>query len=85
MAEMKRRREEREKAKTAKEATEAAEKDGAGNEEAAETADPVAEAEKIAGQASATKVKRARGHGAKAKNGAKAKSARRRSKPRAKS
>jgi DNA topoisomerase I len=51
MAEMKRRREERERAKAAKEA---AEKDGGDSAEAVE------EAEKIAGQASATKVKRAR-------------------------
>jgi DNA topoisomerase-1 len=72
MAEMKRRREEREAAKAAKEA---AEKDG----KAAEGEDAVKEAEKIAGQASATKVKRARGNGAKAKNGARS-----RAKPRAK-
>jgi DNA topoisomerase-1 len=82
MAEMKRRREEREKAKAAKEAAEAAAKDGAEGEEA------VKEAEKIAGQASATKVKRAgngsgsrsrsrSGNGARTKNGS-------RSKPRAK-
>jgi DNA topoisomerase-1 len=51
MEEMKRRRAEREAAKAAKEAAEAGAKDG----EAAE------EAEKIAAQASATKVKRARG------------------------
>jgi DNA topoisomerase I len=51
MAEMKRRREERERAKAAKEA---AENDGGDSAEAVE------EAEKIAGQASATKVKRAR-------------------------
>jgi DNA topoisomerase I len=78
MAEMKRRREEREAAKAAKEA---AEKDGG------DGADAVKEAEKIAGQASATKVKRARngagsrsrsGNGARTKNGS-------RSKPRAKS
>ena len=74
MAEMKRRREEREAAKAAKEAAEAAEKDGKG----AEAEEAVKEAEKIAGQASATKVKRARGNGAKAKNGS-------RSKPRTKS
>ena len=76
MAEMKRRREEREKAKAAKEATETAGADGA----------DAKEAEKIAGQASATKVKRARngsgsrtrsGSGNGAKNGS-------RSKPRAK-
>jgi hypothetical protein len=83
MAEMKRRREEREKAKAAKEADEAASKDGADADEA------VNEAEKIAGQASATKVKRARngsgsrtrsrsGNGVRAKNGS-------RSKPRSKS
>ena len=74
MAEMKRRREERERAKAAKEA---AEKDGGDSAEAVE------EAEKIAGQASATKVKRARnGSGSRARsrsgNGS-------RSKPRAKS
>ncbi|HSD24440.1 MAG TPA: DNA topoisomerase I [Solirubrobacterales bacterium] len=77
MAEMKRRRAEREAAKAAKEA---AEKDGANGAEAIE------EAEKIAGQASATKVKRARngprsrtrGNGARSKSGS-------RSKPRAKS
>jgi DNA topoisomerase-1 len=54
MAEMKRRRAEREAAKAAKEAAEEAAEDGAKGEEA------VKEAEKIAGQASATKVKRAR-------------------------
>jgi DNA topoisomerase-1 len=78
MAEMKRRRAEREKAKAEKEAAEAAEKDG----KAADDGDAAKEAEKIAGQASATKVKRARGNGArsrsKAGNGSKAK-------PRAKS
>jgi DNA topoisomerase I len=75
MAEMKRRREERERAKAAKEAAEAAEKNGEG---AADDADAVTEAEKIAGQASATKVKRA-------KNGARAKSGNgSRAKPRAK-
>jgi DNA topoisomerase-1 len=79
MAEMKRRRDEREQAKAAKEAAEAAGKDGADSEEA------INEAEKIAGQASATKVKRARngsrsgsGNGTRAKNGS-------RSKPRTKS
>ncbi len=73
MAEMKRRRAEREAAKAEKEAAEAAAKDGAGGEDA------VKEAEKIAGQVSATKVKRARnGSGNGAKNGS-------RSKPRAKS
>jgi hypothetical protein len=68
MAEMKRRRAEREAAKAAKEA---AEKEGASN-----GAEAVKEAEKIAGQASATKVKRAK-NGARGKNGS-------RSKPRAK-
>jgi DNA topoisomerase-1 len=57
MAEMKRRRAEREAAKAAKEAAEKAGKDGAEGEAAEEA---VQEAEKIAGQASATKVKRAR-------------------------
>ncbi len=77
MAEMKRRRAEREQAKAEKEAAEAAAKDGASGEEA------VKEAEKIAGQVSATKVKRARnGSGSRAGNGAKDRS---RSKPRAKS
>jgi DNA topoisomerase I len=61
MAEMKRRREEREAAKAAKEAAEAAEKNGETSEDEA-----TKEAEKIAGQASATKVKRA-------KNGSRAK------------
>jgi DNA topoisomerase I len=78
MAEMKRRREERERAKAAKEAAEAAEKNG----EAADGAGTVEEAEKIAGQASATKVKRARG-GTRAKNGAKSGNGSR-AKPRAK-
>jgi DNA topoisomerase-1 len=55
MEEMKRRRAEREAAKAAKEAAEKVEADGAKDGEAA------AEAEKIAAQASATKVKRARG------------------------
>ncbi len=73
MQEMKRRREEREAARAAKAA---AEKDGA------DGADAVKEAEKIAGQASATKVKRARngtgsssraGNGARAKNGSRSK------------
>ncbi len=66
MAEMKARRAEREAAKAAKEAAEAAAKDGEGKD-----VDPVEaakEAEKIAGQASATRVKRAK-NGAKAKNG----------------
>jgi len=55
MEEMKRRRAEREAAKAAKEAAEKATADGAKDGDAA------AEAEKIAAQASATKVKRARG------------------------
>src|SRR5262249_29284626 len=62
MEEMKRRRAEREAAKAAKEAAEEAEKAGGKDGETA------AEAEKIAGQASTTKVKRARSRGA---NGAK--------------
>jgi DNA topoisomerase-1 len=81
MAEMKRRRAEREAAKAAKEAAEAADGKVDGGEDA------IKEAEKIAGQASATKVKRARnGSGARAKsgNGARGKSGSR-SKPRAKS
>jgi DNA topoisomerase-1 len=70
MAEMKRRREERERARAAK----AAQKDGKAGDEEAEAV----EAEKIAGQASATKVKRARnGSGsrsrAKSRNGSRAK------------
>jgi DNA topoisomerase-1 len=81
MAEMKRRRAEREAAKAAKEAAEAAANDGEGKDgEVVDPAEAAKEAEKIAGQASATKVKRARGNGAKAKNGAGTKS-----KPRAKS
>jgi hypothetical protein len=83
MAEMKRRREERERAKAAKEAAGAAAKDG----KAVDPAEAAKEAEKIAGQASATKVKRARS-GARAKNGARAKSgndSRAKPKPRAKS
>ena len=78
MAEMKRRREERERAKAAKEAAEASEKDG----KTAEGSDSaVKEAEKIAGQASATKVKRARNGGrTRAKSGGGS-----RAKPRAKS
>ncbi len=81
MAEMKRRRAEREAAKAAKEAAEdgKAENGKAGNGKAGDgdkAADAVKEAEKIAGQASATKVKRAKnGSGARAKNGAKAKKA----------
>jgi DNA topoisomerase I len=62
MAEMKRRREERDRAKAAKEAAEVAEKNG----ETSKEGDAAKEAEKIAGQASATKVKRA-------KNGSRAK------------
>jgi DNA topoisomerase I len=78
MQEMKRRRAEREAAKAAKEAAGGDGADGGAS---------LAEAEKIAGQASATKVKRARngsgsrtraGNGGRAKNGS-------RSKPRAKS
>ncbi|HEX6586974.1 MAG TPA: DNA topoisomerase I [Solirubrobacterales bacterium] len=65
MAEMRRRREERERANAAKEAAETARSDGEGAD-GKEDADAVKEAEKIAGQASATKVKRARG----ASNGA---------------
>jgi len=74
MAEMKRRRAEREAAKAAKEA---AAKDG-------DAAKAVEEAEKIAGQASATKVKRARnGSGARSRPGNGTKTGTR-SKPRAK-
>ncbi|MFL5906038.1 MAG: DNA topoisomerase I [Solirubrobacterales bacterium] len=82
MAEMKRRREEREAAKAAKEAAEAAEKDGKTKDgDKATEEDAVKEAEKIAGQASATKVKRARsasgsrkrGNGARAKSGSRSK------------
>jgi DNA topoisomerase-1 len=73
MAEMKARRAEREAAKAAKEAAEAAAKDDEGKESEVDPAEAAKEAEKIAGQASATKVKRARGNGAKAKNGSKAK------------
>jgi DNA topoisomerase I len=70
MAEMKRRREEREKAKAAKEASEAT--DGqTGSEAQGEKA--VKEAEKVAGQASATKVKRRRSA---AKNGSEGSGAR---------
>jgi DNA topoisomerase-1 len=89
MAEMKRRRAEREAAKAAKEAAEAAGKDGAKDDEA-KGEEAVKEAEKIAGQASATKVKRARGakngsrSRAKSGNGAKKKSPAK-AKPRAKS
>ena len=84
MAEMKRRRAEREAAKAAKEAAEAAAKDGADGD-GVDPAEAAKEAEKIAAQASATKVKRARGNGAKAKNGARAKPGNgTRAKPRAK-
>jgi DNA topoisomerase-1 len=72
MAEMKRRRAEREAAKAAKEAAEAAEKDGAeaDGEDAKKAAEEAkAEKAKLEGQASATKVRRAR-NGSKAKNGA---------------
>ncbi|MGH2956694.1 MAG: DNA topoisomerase I [Solirubrobacterales bacterium] len=82
MAEMKRRRAEREAAKEAKEAAEAAEKDGKADADGAKAAKATkAEKAKVAGQASATKVKRARGsgNGARGKNGARSKS-----KPRAK-
>jgi DNA topoisomerase I len=78
MAEMKRRRAEREAAKAAKEA----EKDGKGDGDAKDAETLKAEKEKLAGQASATKVKRARGKngaGGGAKNGSRAKG-----KPRAK-
>jgi hypothetical protein len=97
MAEMKRRRAEREAAKAAKEAAEATEKDaaegdGKATKEEVKAAKEAAKAEKakLAGQASATKVKRARngtGNGAKAKNGAGSKAkngARSKSKPRSK-
>ncbi len=67
MAEMKRRRAEREAAKAAKEA---AEGEGEGGKSDMDPKQAAKEAEKIAGQASATKVKRARGNGAKGKNGA---------------
>jgi hypothetical protein len=91
MAEMKRRRAEREEAKAAKEAAEASEKDGKATDDEAKDEEAVKDAEKIAGQASATKVKRARngsgsrsraksGNGSRAKNGSRSKS-----KPRAKS
>jgi DNA topoisomerase I len=79
MEEMKRKRAEREAAKAAKEAAKAKEEAEATNGKPGEDGDKaeaekaVKEAEKIAGQASATKVKRARGNGAKAKNGTKAK------------
>jgi DNA topoisomerase I len=78
MAEMKARRAEREAAKAAKEAAEAAAKDGKDGD--VDPAEAAKEAEKIAAQASATKVKRAKNGGrsrAKSKNGS-------RSKPRAK-
>ena len=84
MAEMKRRRAEREAAKAAKEEAEAAEKDGAKVDAKAAKAEKA----KLEGQASATKVKRARngaGSRAKSSNGAKAKNgARSKSNPRAK-
>jgi DNA topoisomerase-1 len=85
MAEMKRRRAEREAAKAAKEAAEkAADENGEAADSSTKTAatktaaESSKEAEKIAGQASATKVKRARGKngaggGTKAKNGARGK------------
>jgi hypothetical protein len=79
MAEMKRRREEREKAKAAKEAAEAA--DGQADSEG-QGEEAVREAEKVAGQASATKVKRRRStvkNGSKG-NGAASKRARSRTK-----
>jgi DNA topoisomerase-1 len=80
MAEMKRRREERERARAAKEAAEAAAEDG----EAVDTGKAAEEAERIAGQASATKVKRAK-NGSRAKNGGRSKSGNgSRAKPRAK-
>jgi DNA topoisomerase I len=82
MAEMKRRRAEREAAKAAKEAAEAADKDG----KAPKDEEAVKEAEKIAGQASATKVKRAGGNGAKNGSRSRAKSGNgSKAKPRAKS
>jgi DNA topoisomerase I len=86
MEEMKRKRAEREAAKARKEAEKAA---AAGNGDAPDSEKAVADAEKIAGQASATKVKRARsktaGNGAKRKNGAKSKNgARAKRAPRAK-
>jgi hypothetical protein len=69
MEEMKRKRAEREAAKAAKEAAKVA----AGAEQPAGTKEAVAEAEKIAGQASATRVKRARnGSGSKRKAKSKA-------------
>jgi DNA topoisomerase I len=86
MAEMKRRRAEREAAKEAKEAAEAAAKDGKADGDDADPEEAVKEAEKIAGQASATKVKRARngsGSGARSGNGARGKNGSR-SKPPAK-
>ncbi|HKH22364.1 MAG TPA: DNA topoisomerase I [Solirubrobacterales bacterium] len=83
MAEMKRRREERDRAKAAKEAAAAAAKDGDGG--VLDPAEAAKEAEKIAAQASATKVKRAR-NGTRTKNGARSKSGNgTRAKPRAKS
>jgi hypothetical protein len=81
MEEMKRKRAEREAAKARKEAEKAAaeaegDANGAkGGDEKADSEEAVKEAEKIAGQASATKVKRARngGNGAKGKAKPKAK------------
>jgi hypothetical protein len=67
MAEMKRRRAERDAAKAAKEA---AEKDGKAENGTAAEENAVGEAEKIAGRASATKVKRARnGSGSRSRSG----------------
>jgi DNA topoisomerase-1 len=71
MEEMKRKKAEREAAKAAKEAAKAAgeaKADGEGPNGAADSEEALKEAEKIAGQVSATKVKRARN----GKNGAKA-------------
>jgi hypothetical protein len=68
MAEMKRRREERDRARAAKEAAVGPEKNG----ETSNDGNAAKEAEKIAGQASATKVKRAK-NASRAKNGSRAK------------
>jgi DNA topoisomerase I len=68
MAEMKRRREERDRARAAKEAAVGDEKNG----ETSNDGNAAKEAEKIAGQASATKVKRAK-NASRAKNGSRAK------------
>jgi DNA topoisomerase-1 len=76
MAEMKRKRAEREAAKAAKEAAKAAAGDGAEGEKGVDSKEAVVAAEKIAGQASATKVKRARngsGNGSRAKRKPKSK------------